>query len=147
MFKNIKRNIVKMFRELLVYHNNSLEFRAKLLTLMVASDNEITPCEDRLLREIANEIYSDNSDRAELLIDTVYEYAIKIKTDNGLNFEHLIMLVERETSSVKRFEKKINIEALSRFQECIEDEDDKIFNKRILEFLGSLKREYGDKNN
>jgi len=133
-----------MFREFLVYHNKSLEFRAKLLTLMVASDNDINPCEDKLLRIIANEIYSNNSDRANLLIDTVYEYAIKIKTNNGLNFEHLIMLVEKETKTVKRFEKKIDIELLNRFSECIDDEDDQIFNKRIIEFLENLKKEYRD---
>jgi len=142
--KNIKRKLIKMFREFLVYHNKSLEFRAKLLTLMVASDNDINPCEDKLLRIIANEIYSNNSDRANLLIDTVYEYAIKIKTNNGLNFEHLIMLVEKETKTVKRFEKKIDIELLNRFSECIDDEDDKIFNKRIIEFLENLKKEYRD---
>jgi hypothetical protein len=144
MLKNFKKSIIKMFREFLVYHNNSLEFRAKLLTLMVASDNEITPCEDKLLNEIAHEIYSENSERAELLIDTVYEYAIKIKTDNGLNFEHLIELVERETRSVKKFSKKINTDVLIRFLDCIDDEDDKIFNQRILEFLDTLKLEYGD---
>jgi len=142
--RNIKRKLIKMFREFLVYHNKSLEFRAKLLTLMVASDNDINPCEDKLLRIIANEIYSNNSDRANLLIDTVYEYATKIKTNNGLNFEHLIMLVEKETKTVKRFEKKIDIELLSRFSECIDDEDDKIFNKRIIEFLENLKKEYRD---
>ena len=142
--RNIKRKLIKMFREFLVYHNKSLEFRAKLLTLMVASDNDINPCEDKLLRIIANEIYSNNSDRANLLIDTVYEYAIKIKTNNGLNFEHLIMLVEKETKTVKRFEKKIDIELLNRFSECIDDEDDQIFNKRIIEFLENLKKEYRD---
>ena len=144
MLKNIKKNIIKMFREYLVYHNNSLEFRAKLLTLMVASDNEITECEDRLLKELAHEIYNGNNQRAELLIDTVYEYAIKIKTDNGLNFEHLIKLVEKETRSVKKFPPKINTEMLSRFLECIDDEDEKIFHQRILEFLDTLKSEYGD---
>jgi hypothetical protein len=146
MLKKIKKSIMKMFREFLVYHNNSLEFRAKLLTLMVASDNEITPCEDKLLKKIAHEIYDQNSERAELLIDTVYEYAIKIKTDNGLNFEHLIELVERETRSVSKFSKKINTDVLSRFLDCIDDEDDKIFNQRILEFLDTLKLEYGDKS-
>ena len=146
MLKNFKKNIIKMFREFLVYHNKSLEFRAKLLTLMVASDNEITPCEDKLLKQIAHEIYSENSERAELLIDTVYEYAIKIKTDNGLNFEHLIKLVEKETSSVKKFSKKIDTDVLRRFLDCIDDEDDKIFNERILEFLDTLKSEYGEEN-
>jgi len=84
---------MKMFREILVYHNSSLEFRAKLLTLMISSNNEINECEKQKLKEIAHAIYDDNQERAELLIDTVYEFHNKIVTNNGLDFEHLIAQV------------------------------------------------------
>ena len=57
MFKSLKRNVMKMFREFLVYHNSSLEFRAKLLTLMVSSDGEISVCEKQKLKEIAYKTY------------------------------------------------------------------------------------------
>jgi len=141
MFRQLKRKLKKMFREFLVYHNSSLEFRAKLITLMIASDIEISECEEKVLREIAAKIYGDDSERAEVLIDTVKEYFEKIKTKNGLDFEHLIVLVQREVKEVKRFREKIDISLLRPFIECHEEEDAKIFDERIIEFLEDLKRD------
>ena len=131
-----------MFRELLVYHNSSLEFRAKLLTLMISTDDEINECEKQKLKEIAHTIYSENQERAELLIDTVYEYHTKIVTNNGLDFEHLIAQVRREVKEVKRFCEKIDIGLLMQLHECMDEEDDEaLFQLRIIEFLQELKHE------
>jgi len=71
VLKSLKRTVVKMFREFLVYHNSSLEYRAKILTLIISADGEISECEKQKLKEIAHSIYSENQERAELLIDTV----------------------------------------------------------------------------
>jgi len=130
-----------MFREFLVYHHSSLEFRAKLLTLMVSSNGEMCECEMQKLKEIAHEIYKDDPERAELLIDTVKEYHNKIITDNGLDFEHLIQQVNKEVHEVKRFCQKIDIEMLLRLHECIDDEEERLFQLRIIEFLQGLKEE------
>jgi uncharacterized tellurite resistance protein B-like protein len=143
MFKSLKRSFMKMFREFLVYHHSSLEFRAKLLTLMVSSNGEMCECEKQKLKEIAHEIYGEDHERAELLIDTVKEYHNKIVTDNGLDFEHLIQLVNKEVHEVKRFCQKIDIDMLMRLHECIdeEDEEERLFQLRIIEFLQGLKKE------
>ncbi|HEY9190373.1 MAG TPA: hypothetical protein VIM88_05860 [Sulfurovum sp.] len=133
---------MKMFRELLVYHHSSLEYRAKLLTLVVSANGEICECEKQKLKEIAHTIYADDHERAELLLDAVYEYHTKIVTDNGLDFEHLVLLVERETKEVKRFAEKIDMGLLGSLHECVEDEEDRLFQERILEFLQDLKEEY-----
>ena len=145
MFKSFKRNFMKMFREFLVYHHSSLEFRAKIITLMISSNGEISECEKQKLKEIAYSIYADDVERAELLIDMVNEYHTKIITNNGLDFEHLIQLVARDVRQVKRFHEKIDIEMLLQLHYCIceEDEEEILFQKRILEFLQSLKDEYG----
>lgn len=103
-----------MFRELLVYHHSSLEYRAKILTLMVSSNEVIDACEEQALRVIADKIYFDDSERAELLIDTVKEYHEKIVTQNGLDFEHLVQEVERESREVNRYVEKINFDLLGR---------------------------------
>ena len=145
MFKSLKRTVRKMFREFLVYHHSSLEYRAKLLTLMVSANGEICECEKQKLKEIAHSIYGDDLERAEVLIDTVHEYHNKIITNNGLDFEHLIQLVERETKTVPRFAEKIDMDLLRELHECIDDDDDALFQERILEFLGTLKNEYGAK--
>jgi len=143
LFKNLKRQLMKMFRELLVYHHSSLEYRAKILTLMVSANGEICECEKQKLKEIAHSIYSEDPQRAELLIDTVNEYHTKILTNNGLDFEHLILLVERETREVPRFTSKIDMGLLMQLHECMESSEDILFQQRIIEFLQALKDEYG----
>ncbi|WP_309497043.1 hypothetical protein [Sulfurovum sp.] len=142
MLKSFKRNFMKMFRELLVYHHSSLEYRAKILTLMISANGDICECEKQKLKEIAKRTYKDDEERAELLIDTVNEYHSKIVTNNGLDFEHLIQLVTKETKEVPRFVKKIDMSLLMELHECIDDEDDILFQMRIIEFLQTLKDEY-----
>jgi hypothetical protein len=142
VFKHLKRRIKKMFREFLVYHHSSMEYRAKVITLMVTSDGEMMPCEEQVLEKIAHTIYGNDRERAEILIDTVHEYHTKITTNNGLNFEHLIELVAKESREVPRFVSKINIARLRQFQACIEDEEEKIFQERIITFLQDLKEEH-----
>jgi len=146
MFKLFKRNFMKMFREFLVYHHSSLEFRAKIITLLISSNGEISECEKQKLKEIAYTIYDDDEERAELLIGTVNEYHNKIITNNGLDFEHLIQLVAREVRQVKRFHEKIDMDMLLHLHYCIceDDEEEILFQKRILEFLQGLKDEYGE---
>lgn len=143
MFKSVKRKIMKMFRELLVYHHSSLEYRAKILTLMISANGDICECEKQKLKEIAHSVYGDDQDRADLLIDTVNEYHTKIITNNGLDFEHLLQLVAVETKEVPRFADKIDIGLLMQLHQCMDSEEDILFQKRILEFLEELKDEYG----
>lgn len=121
-----------------------MEYRAKILTLMVSSDGEIDECEKQKLKEIAHKIYEDDKDRAQLLVDTVLEYHTKIVTNNGLDFEHLVWQVAKETKEVKRFSQKIDIELLRELQTCAADEENRLFQERILEFLENLKEEYGN---
>jgi uncharacterized tellurite resistance protein B-like protein len=134
---------MKMFRELLVYHHSSLEYRAKVLTLMISANGDICECEKQKMKDIAHSIYGDDQDRAELLIDTVNEYHTKIITNNGLDFEHLIQLVARETREVPRFTQKIDMGHIMQLHECTDSDEDILFQKRIIEFLQGLKDEYG----
>ncbi len=131
-----------MFREFLVHHHSSVEYRAKILTLMISANGEMCECEKQKLKEIAHSIYGDDMDRAELLIDTVNEYHTKIITHNGLDFEDLIESVERETKEVPRFVEKIDMNHLRQLHECVDDEEEYLFQERILEFLGTLINEY-----
>ena len=110
---------------------------------MISSNGAICECEKEKLIEIAKSIYGDDQERAELLLDTVNEYHTKIITQNGLDFEHLIQLVAKETKAVKRFAAKIDIKLLMQLHECMESEEDILFQQRILEFLQGLKDEYG----
>lgn len=131
-----------MFRELLVYHHSSLEFRAKVLTLMISSDKDMSECEKSTLDNIAHTVYAGNDERAELLVDTVYEYHKKIMTDNGLNFEDLVNIVQRETTKVSRFVSKIEMKYLVQLKECTTDEEELIFKDRVIAFLQQIKDEH-----
>lgn len=143
MIKKVRRKIKKVFRELLLYHNSSLEYRAKVFTLVIASTGVMNKCEERLLEEIACDIYKKDEERSEILVEAVKEYHKKIITNNGLDFDHLVFQVEKETKAVRRFSKKIDIEALNRFQACISNEDDKIYQQRVIDYLKRLKEQYG----
>jgi hypothetical protein len=142
MVKQVKRKVKKFFRELLLYHNSSLEYRAKLLTLVVAVNDKIGSCEEKLLYKIACDIYNNDEERAEILVEAVREYFDKIKTDNGLDFEHLVFQVEKETKAVKRFAEKIDITTLMKFQTCIKSEENRVYQLRVIEYLANLKKEY-----
>jgi uncharacterized tellurite resistance protein B-like protein len=111
---------------------------------MISANGEMCECEKQKLKEIAHTIYADDHERAELLVDTVYEYHYKIITNNGLDFEHLIAQVNREVKEVKRFCQKIDISLLMKLHECIdeqEEEEESLFQMRIIEFLQNLKEE------
>jgi len=142
MVKIVRRKVKKFFREFLLYHNSSLEYRAKIFTLVVAVNQKITPCEEELLVRTACEIYDNDEERSEILVETIKEYFDKIITNNGLDFEHLIFDVEKETKLVKRFAEKIDIECLMKFQDCIDNEEDRIYQLRVIEFLQGLKERY-----
>ena len=142
MIKVIRKKIKKFFREFLLYHNSSLEYRAKVLTLVVAVNEKITPCEEELLYQTACKIYNNDEERSEILVEMVKEYFQKIITNNGLDFEHLVFDIEKETKAVKRFAKKIDIDLLMEFQKCIDDEEDNIYQLRVIDFLADLKERY-----
>ncbi len=142
MIKFIRKKIKKFFREFLLYHNSSLEYRAKVLTLVVAVNKKITPCEEELLYQTAYKIYHQDEERSEILVEMAKEYFQKIITHNGLDFEHLVFDIEKETKLVRRFAKKIDIDLLMEFQKCIDDEEDRIYQLRVIEFLADLKERY-----
>lgn len=142
MVKTLRRKVKKIFREFLLYHNNSLEYRAKVLTLVIGANGEMSECKEKLLLESACNIYKNDEERCEILVETVQEYFKKIITNNGLDFEHLVFQVEKETRDVKRFAQKIDIDALMKFQVCEMNEDDKIYQLRVIDFLADLKKRY-----
>jgi len=59
-----------------------------------------------------------------------------------LNFEHLVFQVEKETRDVKRFSEKIDVEALMKFQACDMNEEERLYQLRVIEFLSDLKKRY-----
>jgi uncharacterized tellurite resistance protein B-like protein len=134
--KKIKIRFLLFFRDIFVYHNSSLEFRAKLLAAMIGANKQIDDCEDKILQNIAKEIYPDDEARVDMLIDTTKEYVYKIIRDNQLELNELIKHIELVLREEPRFHEKINLARLSRFFECSQhDEENHIIQTRIIEFL------------
>ncbi len=144
MLTRLKFKLLNMFREFLVYHSSSLEFRAELILLMIMSDEKINECEEQIIKEISEEIYGKDRDRARLLMETIHEFHDKVVTNNGLDYADLITKIINDIKRTPRFVHKINIEHLKRFKECIDDEEELMFQDRIIEFLSNIKEEYGE---
>jgi len=134
--RRVKGWFLSFFREVFVYHNSSLEFRAKLLAAMIGTNQHMDECELKILDEIAKEIYPNDEARVDVLTRTTKEYVKKIIEKNGLELNELIKSIDRELQEENRFCDKINIERLSRFLKCSEgDEETQLTQTRILEYL------------
>ena len=62
----LKHHFFSAFRELFVHHHGSLEFRAKILALLIAANKDSTVDSYVIVKEIGLEIYKDDMDRANL---------------------------------------------------------------------------------
>ena len=142
----LKHRFFNAFKEIFVHHYNSLDFRAKVLALMITA-NEHPKVENFILvKQIAREIYPNDEDRANLLMLTTKELVDRVLSKHTLSSDKLVESIVNNVRLVPRYAKKIDIDALSRFLELSEDEDTFAYQKNILEFLDNLKKEtLGDK--
>jgi hypothetical protein len=134
--RQMKGWFLSFFREIFVYHNSSLEFRAKLLAVVIGANKAIDECEKDLLLEVAKETYPEDIARVDVLVNTTKEFVKKIIENNGLNVNELIMSINQDLKEVKRFHEKIEVEQLKRFLVCTKkDEETNIIQVRIIEYL------------
>jgi hypothetical protein len=135
ILKKIKNYIYSFFREFLVFHHSSLEFRAKLLASMISIKESMDECEKETLESIASEIYKDDENRAEILVNTTLEYVKKVHEMNDLYVDDLILDIDKSLKRYPKFYKKIDIEKLNRFLKCKASTDEKLLRLRILEYF------------
>ena len=136
IIKKLKIWFLTFFRDVFVYHNSSLEFRAKLFAAIIGANKKVDACEEKILEEIAREIYPDDEARANVLVFTTKEYVNKIVQNNGLDLNELILAIDHELKEVDRFCDKVDVERLKRFLVCTKDDEETlIIQQRILEFL------------
>jgi hypothetical protein len=139
---NLKQYIFRAFRELLLYHHSSLEFRAKLFAAIIAANDNYGECELEIVKETGMALYKDDLDRANTLRLTVEEYLDKIFQDNGLAIDELIEDLLWDLKEVPRFAEKISIEYYRQIMACCEDEDTRIYQERIIDLYQRLKDDY-----
>ncbi len=136
-----KHYFFNAFRELFVHHHGSLEFRAKLFTLIIAANENIKEENYLLVKQLGLKIYNDDEDRANLLLLSTKELLKKLGDNNGLNIDKLISQIQKDLKFVPRYAKKIDIESLEQFLSLPSEPDTISYQKNILEFLQTLKDE------
>ncbi len=137
----IKHYFLNAFREIFVHHHGSLEFRAKIFALMIASDSNAKVENYIVVRNVGMNIYENDEDRANLLMLTTKELVKKITNNNGLDIDTLVLNIQKELKLVPRYAKKIDTDSLKPFLALSHDGDTISYQENILEFLQTLKEE------
>lgn len=137
----IKHHFFNAFRELFVHHHGSLEFRAKLFALIITANEESPADAYATVKNIGLDIYNKDEDRANLLMLSTKELVQKVKDDNGLDIDTLVVHIQKELKIIPRYARKIDIEALKQLVNFSGDKDTISYQESILIFLQSLKEE------
>ncbi|MDA3048002.1 MULTISPECIES: hypothetical protein [unclassified Campylobacter] len=137
---NLKDYIFSVFREISISHHRSIEFRAKIFAAMLLAKKKQTDEDYENLREIASEIYSDDSRRVGVLVSIVSEYIQKAHTYKSLNLDSLLVEIDKEIKNAPRYVKKIDFSHLRRL--ISDDENDALIQQRVYEFLVNEVKEY-----
>ena len=137
----LKHHFFSAFRELFVHHHGSLEFRAKIFALIIAANNEAKVENYILIKNIGLDLYKEDTDRANLLMFSTKELVQKVKENNGLNIDALVLNIQKELKIVPRYAHKIDIESLRQLLQFTYDNDTLAYQENILEFLQKLKNE------
>ncbi|WP_373070507.1 hypothetical protein [Sulfurimonas sp.] len=143
ILSSFKHKFFSAFREIFVHHHGSLEFRAKIFALVIASfENKMDDNKEffKIVKEYGLELYKDEH-RAHLLTITTQELVKKVYDNNGLDIDILITNIQKELKIVPRYAKKIDVDALRPLLSFTQDPELLSYQENILEFLENLKNE------
>ena len=133
MSGKIKLRFLSAFRDFFVYHHKSLEFRAKIFAAIISA--KFDPDEDdfSILNDIVNEIYENDQTRKDFLIQTVREYVARVKRNDRITLDTLLLSIDKDMKDHKRYAKKIDFSHLLRLMSGCEEEI--LVQQRVYEFL------------
>jgi hypothetical protein len=129
----LKNKILSFFREFLVHGYTSLEFRAKLFAVLIYANKDYNECEKNILLKVAHDIYKD-SNRAEILVQTTYEFIRKIKEEH-IQIDNVVVMLNTMLQREKKFYRNIDIDELSMFLNCKASEDALVTREKIIDFF------------
>ena len=142
LYQSMKHYLRSAFREIIVYHNSSLEFRAKLFAIVAGADQKISKNEEKIIRASALKTYHNDENRATTLWLATKEYVTKIRSNNDLGIDELARDIEKLIKRNRRFVHKIDPELLRPLAEGQSDPDIQDYQYHIIEFLEKLKSDY-----
>ena len=137
----LKHYFFSAFREFFVHHHGSLEFRAKIFALIIASNNDSTVESYVAVKSIGLQIYKNDEDRVNLLMLSTKELVKKVKDNNGLDIDTLVSSIQKELKIIPRYAKKIDVESLKPIIALTHDKDTLHYQHNIIEFLSKIKEE------
>lgn len=141
ILQKVRNHFINAFRELFLYHHSSLEFRAKLFAAVIAANPNAGSCEYEIVSQAGMQIY-DDPDRSNSLLLTVREYVNKVVDDNGLDIDTLLAEIVRDLRDIPRYSQKIEISQLRPLLDCHHDEENRIYQERMLELFARLREEH-----
>lgn len=141
ILQKVRNHFINAFRELFLYHHSSLEFRAKLFAAIIAANPSAGECEYAVVAKAGLQIY-DDPDRSNSLLLTVHEYVDKVTKNNGLDLDTLLADIVRDLRDLPRYSQKINVLQLRPLLDCHHDEENRIYQERMLELFTNLREEY-----
>jgi hypothetical protein len=142
ILSKLKNKFFHAFREIFLYHHNSLEFRAKLFAMFIAVNNRLLDEELEIVRTAAQKIYGADEARVDALVYTTQEYVNKVLNNNGLGINELTIDITNELKKIPRYHKKIDTTQLLPLLEYSIDEETRIYQKNIIKFFDQLKSDY-----
>ena len=143
LLQSIKTYFRSTFREIFVYHNSSLEFRAKVLALVIGANDSCNSCDYDTAYKVGLDIYHNDENRAATLLHACKEYVSKVHLDNDLGINELANDITKLLKANPRFAMKIDTQKLQALLKCHEEDSDTLsYQENILEFLDTLKAEY-----
>ena len=133
MSGKIKLRFLSAFRDFFIYHHKSLEFRAKIFAAIISA--KFDPDEDDffILNDIVNEIYENDQTRKDFLIQTVREYVARVKRNDRITLDTLLLCIDKDMKDHKRYTQKIDSSHLRRLMSGCEEEI--LVQQRVYEFL------------
>ena len=137
----VKHHFFNAFREFFIHHHGSLDFRAKIFALVIASDEDAKVENYIIVKKIAMDIYKNDEDRANLLMLSTKELVQKVRNNNGLYIDTLVTHIQKELLIIPRYAKKIDIDTLQQLLVLPHDKDTISYQQNILEFLEKLKED------
>lgn len=138
---NFKFHLLSIFREILIPHHRSLEFRAKVLAAILCAKKNVLESDYNVVQEIAINIYGKDTRRIGVLTQTIKEYVDNVKIRKFQSLDGLLKEIDDELHSVKRYAKKVDFENLRRLM-IDSDENDVLVQQRVYEYMLSEVERY-----
>lgn len=131
--EDLRRIIKSIYREIILNNKIQIEFRAKLLTLMIIFNKEFSKCEKIILKNVTTQIYK-NPKRAQMLKEMVEEY-IELRLNNDIDLDSLLFDIDKTIKLYPKLVFKIDIEKLKLFLKCSSDKDEIDIKTKLISYL------------